>query len=86
MSDVVALKPKLIRLRLSGVLESLEIRLQEAQENKWDYTTFLTMLLDDEVQRRDAKQLNRRFSKSGINPQKTLATFDFDFNPSVHKP
>lgn len=86
MSDLNSLKPKLIRLKLSGVLESLEIRMKEAQESKWDYTTFLTMLLDDEVQRRDAKQLNRRFAKSGIDPQKTLATFDFDFNPSVHKP
>jgi len=86
MSDLAALKPKLIRLRLSGVLESLELRLREAQEEQWDFTTFLTMLLDDEVQRRDAKQLNRRFAKSGIDPQKTLATFDFDFNPSVHKP
>lgn len=86
MSDLVTLKPKLIRLKLSGVLESLELRMREAQEQQWDYTTFLTMLLDDEVQRRDAKQLNRRFGKSGVDPQKTLATFDFDFNPSVHKP
>ena len=86
MTDLNALRPKLLRLKLSGILESLDRRLREAQEEKWDYTGFLTMLLDDEVQRRDAKQLNRHFAKSGIDPQKTLATFDFSFNPMVHKP
>lgn len=86
MTDLNALRPKLLRLKLSGILESLDMRMREAQEDKWDYTGFLTVLLDDEVQRRDAKQLNRHFAKSGIDPQKTLATFDFAFNPTVHKP
>lgn len=44
------------------------------------------MLLDGEVQRQDAKQVNRRFGRSAIDPQKTLVTFDSDCNLSVHKP
>jgi DNA replication protein DnaC len=35
---------------------------------------------------RPARQPDRRFGKSGVDPRKHLATFNFDFNPSVHKP
>jgi DNA replication protein DnaC len=84
MNELAQLKPKLSRLKLSGILESLDLRLSEATTEKWDYTHFLLELLSDEVERRDNKQLSRRIAKSGLDPQKTLATFDFSFNPKVH--
>jgi DNA replication protein DnaC len=86
MDETAQLRPKLTRLKLSGVLESLNHRLEEATKEGWDYTHFLLMLLSDEVERRDNKQLSRRVSKSGLDPQKTLATFDFSFNRSIHQP
>lgn len=86
MHDTAQLKPKLVRLKLSGVLDTLEQRMQQAIEEKWEYSKFLLYLLTDEVERRDNKQLTRRLSKSGLDPQKTIASFDFDFNPRIHKP
>lgn len=86
MDDTAQLRPKLTQLKLSGVLESLTNRLEEATKEGWDYTHFLLTLLSDEVERRDNKQLSRRVSKSGLDPQKTLATFDFSFNRSIHQP
>ncbi len=86
MDEMAQLKPKLTRLKLSGVLESLQHRLGEATSESWDYTHFLLMLLSDEVERRDSKQLSRRVGKSGLDPQKTLATFDFTFNRKIHQP
>lgn len=86
MNEVPVLRPKLSRLKLSGILESLETRLTEASEAKWDYTQFLLSLLSDEVERRDNKQLVRRVARSGLDPQKTFATFDFPFNPKLHEP
>ncbi len=54
--------------------------------SKWSYSQFLDFLLSDEVERRDHKQLVRRLSKSGLDAQKTLESFDFSFNPRIHEP
>lgn len=86
MDHLAKLKPKLIRLKLSGILETLEQRMEQAMEDKWEYSHFLLTLLTDEVERRDNKQLIRRIARSGLDPEKTLASFDFDFNPRIHKP
>jgi DNA replication protein DnaC len=85
MNELTLLKPRLVRLKLSGMLESLEERIREALEGKWDYSHFLLRLLTDEVERRDHKQLCRRLAKSGLDPEKTLETFDFAFNPRIHQ-
>ena len=84
--DTVTLKPKLTRLKLSGILDTLGSRLEQAQGDKWSYSQFLDFLLSDEVERRDHKQLVRRLAKSGLDPEKTLTTFDFRFNPKIHEP
>jgi len=86
MNDLAQLKPKLVRLKLSGILETLEQRINQAMEQKWEYSQFLLHLLTDEVERRDNKQLSRRLGRSGLDPEKTLASFDFSFNIKIHKP
>ncbi len=86
MNDLPLLRPKLSRLKLSGILESIDTRLGEATQGTWDYSQFLLALLSDEVERRDTKQLMRRVARSGLDPQKTFATFDFSFNPRLHEP
>jgi DNA replication protein DnaC len=84
--DAMTLKPKLTRLKLSGILETLGGRLDQAQSDKWSYSQFLDFLLSDEVERRDQKQLIRRLLKSELDPEKTLQSFDFSFNPRIHEP
>ncbi len=84
MDDMVSLKPKLTRLKLSGVLETLNGRLEQAMKDKWPYSQFLDSLLSDEVERRDHKQLLRILVRSGLEPSKTLETFDFSFSPRLH--
>ena len=79
------LTPHLTRLRLSGILETLDIRNQQAINQKWSYMEFLSRLLEDEVQRRDQKQLALRIRRSTINSTKTLETFDFSFNPTINR-
>ena len=85
MDNMVLLKPHLVRLKLSGMLESIEMRIREAMEEKWEYSHFFLRLCTDEVERRDNKQMCRRFAKSDLEPDKTLETFDFLFNPQIHK-
>ncbi len=86
MDELVSLKPKLVRLKLSGMLDTLSERLTQATGEKWSFSHFLDTLLTDEVERRDFKQLGRRLGKSGLDPEKTLETFDFSFNPRIHEP
>lgn len=54
------LTPQLKRLRLSGVLETLELRTQQAIQERLSYGEFLARLIQDEVERRSQKQLQLR--------------------------
>jgi DNA replication protein DnaC len=77
--------PLLKKLRLSGMLDSLEIRNKQAISEKMAYTEFLSLLLSDEVARRDQKKFTTRMRKAGFKSSKTLEEFDFDFNPKIDK-
>jgi DNA replication protein DnaC len=79
------LVPKLKSLRLSGILETLEVRNREAIDEKCTYVEFLQKLLEDEVERRGQKQLSLRLRRSNLDSQKTLESFDFGFNPNVSR-
>jgi len=85
MSTIDELVPLLKKLRLSGVLQSLELRLQQAREDSLPYEEFLFRLLSDEVERRDGKQLEQRVRRANFEHDKTLEDFDFHFNPNVPK-
>lgn len=79
------LTPNLKRLRLSGILETLEVRHQQAIAGQWSYVEFLSRLLEDEVERRDQRQLGLRIRRARLNATKTLEHFDFNFNPSINR-
>lgn len=79
------LQPHLKRLRLSGILETLEARNQQAIDGQWSYVEFLARLLEDEVERRAQKQLALRLRRSKVNTTKTLEGFDFNFNPALNR-
>jgi DNA replication protein DnaC len=79
------LVPQLKALRLSGILDSLEVRTQQAIAEQWSYGEFLTRLVQDEVERRGHKQLDLRVRRGGLLAGKTLTSFDFGFNPTVNR-
>jgi len=68
MEDIAQLKPKLSRLKLSGVLETLDERTKQAMSGKWSPSQFLLTLMTDEVERRNNAQLNRNLVRSGLDP------------------
>jgi len=76
---------KLKSIRLSGMTRQLEIRLQEAISHELSYMDFLTNLVDDEISLRKDRLLNRRFKQAAFPFAKTIADFDFSFNPSINK-
>ncbi|MDN7431558.1 IS21-like element helper ATPase IstB [Burkholderia sp. AU45388] len=73
------------QLRLSGILDSLELRNREAIDGQLAYTEFLATLLHDEVARRENKKLNARLSRAGFAMGKTLETFNFDLLPNLNR-
>lgn len=77
--------PFLKRLRLSGILDTLDVRNQQAIDGKWTYIEFLARLLQDEVERRGQKQLALRLRRAAVNTTKTLEGFDFNFNPTINR-
>ena len=85
MAVVHQLAPQLKQLRLSGILDTLDIRQQQAVAGQWSYAEFLERLLQDEVERRAQKQLELRVRRAGLNTQKTLDNFDFAFNPALNR-
>ena len=80
MQPMPEIAPLLKRLRLSGILQSLEQRNREAIEQQLAYTDFLALLVQDEVARRDQKKFDLRIRRAGFRSSKTLEAFDFDFN------
>ena len=79
------LTPYLKQLRLSGVLATLEVRLEQAIREQWSFVEFLTRVLQDEAERRQQKQLDQRLRRGKVVPTKTLESFDFSFNPSINR-
>jgi DNA replication protein DnaC len=77
--------PQLKRLRLSGILETLDVRNAQAIAGQWSYVEFLLRLLEDEITRRDQLQLVRRIRRAALNTTKTLEGFDFNFNPQLNR-
>lgn len=71
-------------LKLSGILENLDLRLLEAQQNGLSFSEFLTMLLNDETEKRNMSKLKRLISNAKLGCEKTLESFDFSFNPSIN--
>ncbi len=73
------------RLRLSGLLGSLEVRLQEAQGNSLGHAEFLELVIADELAVRDDRAIARRIKAARFRDTRTIEDFDFSFNPSINR-
>lgn len=85
MSTTDDLIPLLKKLRLSGVLQSLELRTRQAADDDLSHGEFLYRLLSDEVERRDSKQLDARMRRASFEGPRSIEDFDFHFNPKIPK-
>lgn len=83
MTNLHHLHSKLKALKLGGMLDTLDLRLGQAQQERLGYIDFLELLLEDEVQRRAQKSLAARVAKAHFEEVKTFESFDFAFNPKI---
>lgn len=80
-----SLTESLKQLRLSGVVQSLEVRLQEASSNRLTHSEFLELIVQDELSVRNDRAVERRTRAARFRDQKLLEDFDWDFNPSPRR-
>lgn len=73
------------QLRLSGLLSSLELRLQEARTHQLPHEQFLELVFQDELNIRQQRLIQKRIKAAGFRDQKTLEDFDWRFNPSIKR-
>ena len=73
------------RLRLSGLAQSLDVRLLEAQGHSLSHEEFLEMLLQDELHIRHERRIARRTKAAAFRDIKTLDDFDWQFNRSIKR-
>jgi DNA replication protein DnaC len=72
-------------LRLSGMAESLDVRLQEATVNSLSHLEFLELILQDEEAVRKQRRIERRRKAARFREQRTLEDFDWTFNKSIKR-
>lgn len=80
-----AIKSKLRDLKLAGIVKSLETRNKYALENNIAYLEFLETLIEDEYVNRLSNSYQKRFSKSKLNPEKSIDEYDFKYQPELDK-
>ncbi len=80
-----ALHKTLKKLRLSGLAQTLDVRLQEAAGHNLNHAEFLELILQDELAVRGDRLLARRVRAADFREPKTLEDFDFSFNTSIKK-
>lgn len=85
MSITDELVPVLKKLRLSGVLHTLDLRTKEATDGVISHSDFLFRVCCDEVQRRESKQLEQRLRRANFETTKRLEDFEWAFNPKIPK-
>ena len=74
------------QLRLSGLAQSLDVRIQEAGGNGLSHEEFLELILEDERAVRKQRLFARRTKAATFRDQRSLEDFDWAFNRSIKRP
>jgi DNA replication protein DnaC len=84
--NTIELARTLKQLRLSGMADVLETRLVQAQAEKLVHLDFLSVLVGDELLRRQDRLLGKRLKEASFRDvNRTLDRFDFDFNKKINR-
>jgi DNA replication protein DnaC len=85
MNPFTELTPMLKTLRLSGMLDSLEVRNRQALTEQLAPSEFLTLLVHDEIARREQHKFARRLRRAAFHSAKTIEQFDFAVVPKLNR-
>lgn len=83
--SLTELERSLRSLRLSGMTATLEVRALQVAHHEMDFIEAFACLVQDELDRRRSRLLERRFALSGLPERKDLKDFDWSYNPRLPK-
>jgi DNA replication protein DnaC len=83
--SITELERALRSLRLSGMTATLEARALQVAHHQMDFIEAFACLVQDELDRRRSRLLERRFALSGLPERKDLKDFDWSYNPRLPK-
>ena len=81
--SVTELERALRSLRLSGMSATLQARALAVASHEMDFVEAFSWLVQDELDRRRSRLLDRRYTLSGLTERKDLQNFDWSYNPRL---
>jgi len=81
--SITELESALRSLRLSGMSATLEARALQVGSHEMDFIEAFSWLIQDELDRRRSRLLDRRYTLSGLAERKDLKDFDWSYNPRL---
>lgn len=83
--SIPELERALRALRLSGMIPTLQSRAQQVTHQQMNFLEAFSWLVQDELDRRRSRLLERRFALSGLQERKDLKDFDWSYNAKLPK-
>ncbi len=83
--SMVEIERNLSALRLPGMKETLETRALQANQGEEPFLEIFAYLVQDEIDYRRSRLIERRYKASGLTERKILDDFDWSFNPKLPK-
>lgn len=84
MSNYAQIKQNMRNLKLTGIIELLELRIKQAEESQLAYSEFISLLLDDELEVRRNRKIERLMTRAKLKGNQTIESFDFKANHSIN--
>src|SRR6266545_3861067 len=81
--SITELERALRALRLSGMSATLQARALAVASHEMDFVEAFSWLVQDELDRRRSRLLDRRYALSGLTERKDLKDFDWGYNPRL---
>lgn len=81
--NMTEIERALRELRLSGIADTLSTRVMQAQAAQQPFLETFAAMLQDELDRRRSRLMERRFKRSGLTERLTLVDLDWRFNPKL---
>ncbi len=83
--SITELEQALRALRLSGMSATMQARALQVAAHEMDFLEAFSWLVQDELDRRRSRLLERRFTLSGLRERKDLKDFDWTYNTRLPK-
>jgi DNA replication protein DnaC len=81
--SITELERSLRALRLSGMGATLQARALAVASHEMDFIEAFSWLIQDELDRRRSRLLERRYTLSRLDGRKDLKDFDWGYNPTI---